>query len=79
MKAIIILFLCVALLGAAGYFGYDIFVKPAKLEREYREAAPAASELHPGSAAAYAASNIRSASTGAPGRRNWNEQNTMNG
>lgn len=36
VKAIIIILLSVGIFGTAGYFGYDIFVKPAKIEQQQR-------------------------------------------
>lgn len=40
MKALVILFLSVVIFGTAGYFGYEIFVKPGKLAREEQALPP---------------------------------------
>ena len=40
MKALVLLFLIVVIFGSAGYFGYEIFVKPAKLAREEQAMPP---------------------------------------
>lgn len=48
MKALIIIFLCVAIFGSAGYFFYDLFVRPQKLAKADRAEVVATPPPDPG-------------------------------
>jgi LysM repeat protein len=47
MKALVLLFLIVVIFGTAGYFGYEIFLKPARLAREEQALPPPPPPLDP--------------------------------